>query len=445
MAVETPIPSAPSTQVRPPEARRLQTSTPRMRAPRQVGWRSADILRGAALVLGVWLAMKLLWVAYPILFVAFLGTLFGLAVARGADFLERLHIPRGLGAALTVFAFLGLLVGLGFWVGPTLRGQLAELRTAVPQSINQVETWLGRHGVLLSQLMPTDPSQGAQGVPAGGGVGVQPSPDSARQSREAQGAAGEPRAGGAQSQQAQETGSVAETGQAGGQLSQQMSDSLSGQLGAVTRYLFSFLSSTVAVVTGLFLILVLSIYIGANPGFYKKGMLYMIPPASRPRASQVLTAIGMTLQRWLRAQLIAMAVIGVVTAAGLWALGVKGALALGLIAGLLEFIPMIGPLLSAVPAVAMGFLDSPQKALFVILLYTGIQLMENHILIPIVMKEGVDLPPVLTILGLAVMSIVFGFLGMLVAVPILAAILVAVKLLYVEDVMGDDVKTVLDS
>jgi predicted PurR-regulated permease PerM len=441
MALEIPTPPAPTSQVRAPEARRLQPpqsqTQPRLSAPRQVGWRSADILRGAALVLGVWLALKLLWVAYPILFVAFLGTLFGLAVARGADFFERLHVPRGLGAALTVFGFLGLLVGLGFWVGPTLRGQLAELRTAVPQSINQVETWLGNHGVLLNQILPVDPNQGAADAsPEAQGAPAQPA-DGGRQ------AAGQPDR--VAEQAPETTGSVAETGSAGGQLSQQMSDSLSGQLGAVTRYLFSFLSSTVAVVTGLFLILVLSIYIGANPGLYKRGMLYMIPPASRPRASQVLNAIGMTLQRWLRAQLIAMAVIAVVTTLGLWALGVKGALALGLIAGLLEFIPMVGPLLSAVPAVAMGFLDSPQKALFVIFLYMGIQLLENHILIPIVMKEGVDLPPVLTILGLAVMSIVFGFLGMLVAVPILAAILVAVKLLYVEDVMGDDVKTVLDS
>lgn len=416
-----------------------------MSSPRQVGWRSADILRGAALVLGVWLAMKLLWVAYPILFVAFLGTLFGLAVARGADFLERLHIPRGLGAALTVFGFLGLLVGLGFWIGPTLRGQLAELRTAVPQSINQVETWLGRHGVLLSQMLPVDPTPGAQGAsPEAPGAqapqGAAPAQPGAAGRQTATGRP--PEAAG----RAPEAGaSMAEGGSPGGQLSQQMSDSLSGQLGAVTRYLFSFLSSTVAVVTGLFLILVLSIYIGANPGLYKRGMLYMIPPASRPRASQVLTAIGMTLQRWLRAQLIAMAVIGIVTTLGLWALGVKGALALGLIAGLLEFIPMVGPLLSAVPAVAMGFLDSPQKALFVIFLYIGIQLLENHILIPIVMKEGVDLPPVLTIIGLSVMAVVFGFLGMLVAVPLIAAILVAVKLLYVEDVMGDDVKTVLDS
>jgi predicted PurR-regulated permease PerM len=168
----------------------------------------------------------------------------------------------------------------------------------------------------------------------------------------------------------------------------------------------------------------------------------MVPHHARPRAAQVLQAIGVTLQRWLRAQLIAMAVIGVVTTLGLWALDVKAALALGIIAGLLEFIPLVGPLLSAIPAVAMGFLDSPQKALMVILLYTGIQLLENHILIPIVMKEGVDLPPVLTIIGLSMMAVVFGFLGMLVAVPLLAAILVAVKILYVQGVVGDDVKTV---
>ncbi|HEV2843713.1 MAG TPA: AI-2E family transporter, partial [Thermoanaerobaculia bacterium] len=88
---------------------------------------------------------------------------------------------------------------------------------------------------------------------------------------------------------------------------------------------------------------------------------------------------------------------------------------------------------------------SPQKALFVAIAYIAIQQLENHVLIPVLMREGLDLPPLLTILGLALMGIVFGFLGMLVAVPLLAAIVVAIKLLYVEDVVGDDVKTVLDS
>jgi predicted PurR-regulated permease PerM len=399
-----------------------------------------DILRAAVLVFGVWFGLKLLWVAYPLLFVAFLGILFGLAVSRGADLLERMRIPRGLGAALIVFGFLGLLVGLGAWAGPTLKNQLGELRTAVPQAIDQVEAWIGRNqGGMLGQFLPAGPNA----APATGQAGAtgQPAPPAA------QGATGQT-AGQAPPNQAaggQPPAAGAPPADTGGQPSGAFSglpDTLSGQLGAVTRYLFSFLSSTVAVVTGIFLILVLSIYIGAAPKLYQSGMLHLVPHHARPRATQVLEAIGGTLQRWLRAQLIAMAVIGVVTTLGLWALDVKAALALGIIAGLLEFIPLVGPLLSAIPAVAMGFLDSPQKALLVILLYTGIQLLENHILIPIVMKEGVDLPPVLTILGLGIMAAVFGFLGMLVAVPLLAAIVVAVKMLYVQDVVGDDVKTV---
>ncbi len=158
----------------------------------------------------------------------------------------------------------------------------------------------------------------------------------------------------------------------------------------------------------------------------------------------MLGAIGTTLRKWLLTQLVMMLVIGVITTIGLSLLGVKAALPLGIIAGLLEFIPMLGPILSAIPAVAMGFLDSPEKALFVVFLYAGVQFLENHILVPLLMKRGVDLPPALTLIGLAVMALVFGFLGMLVAVPVLAAVMVAVKLLYVEDVVGDDVKTVLD-
>lgn len=424
--VRTPPPLAPvAPSPIPPTS---QTAAAELRAAasvrREPGWRSLDILRATALVLGVYLGLKLLWVAYPILFVAFLGTLFGLAVGRGADYLERLRIPRGLGAALIVLGFVGMLVGVGAWIAPTLREQTGELRTALPQAINRVEEWMNRRGSgLLGQLMPEQPAAqpatptqpGAQAAPRPVERRAEPAED------------GEPR-----------------QNRPGGQMAG-IPDTLSGQLNAIAGYLFSFLSSTIAVVTGLFLILILAIYIGASPDLYRKGMLHLFPHRSRPRANEVLTAIGMTLRKWLVAQLVAMVVIGVVTTIALKLLGVKAALPLGIIAGLLEFIPMVGPILSAIPAVAMGFLDSPQQAFFVVLAYVGIQFFENHVLIPMLMKEGVDLPPVLTIIGLAIMSVVFGFLGMLVAVPLLAAILVAVKLLYVEDVVGDDVKTVLDS
>jgi predicted PurR-regulated permease PerM len=108
-----------------------------------------------------------------------------------------------------------------------------------------------------------------------------------------------------------------------------------------------------------------------------------------------------------------------------------------LIAGLLEFVPTIGPLLSAIPAVAMGFIDSPEKALWVAVAYWGIQFFENHVLIPLLMKGGIDLPPALTIFSQALMALIFGFLGLMCAVPILAATMVAVKMLYVEGVVGD--------
>lgn len=389
------------------------------RAGREPGWRSLDILRAAALVIGLYLTLRLIWLTHELLMVAFLGVLFGLGVARWTDYLERLRIPRSVGASLIVFGFVGLIYGLGAWSAPTLRAQFTELQKTLPGALDQIEDWLERQRAgMLGRIVPDGAiDQAQEAVGAARPQTGQPTP------RE------------------QASDPAADSPDAGVERPQ----TITGQLGAVAGYLFSFLSSTVAVVAGLLLILFIAIYVGAEPRLYRRGLLHLFPHAARPRAEEVLTAVGMTLRRWLVAQLIAMVAIGVVTTLTLKLLGVEAALSLGIIAGLLEFIPFAGPILAAIPAVAMGFLDSPQTALFVALAYIVIQQLEEKLLIPVLMREGVDLPPLLTILGLAVMGIVFGFLGMLVAVPLLATIVVAVKLLYVEDVVGDDVKTVLDS
>jgi predicted PurR-regulated permease PerM len=132
-----------------------------------------------------------------------------------------------------------------------------------------------------------------------------------------------------------------------------------------------------------------------------------------------------------------MATIGAVTTIVLLIFRVKAAFALGVLAGLLEFVPTVGPILSAVPAIAMAFLDSPEKALYITIAYVLIQFGENHLLIPLLMKGGMDLPPALTILAQALMALLFGFLGLMCAVPLLAATMVGVKMLYLERVIGE--------
>jgi predicted PurR-regulated permease PerM len=370
--------------------------------------------------------------------------LFGLAVEGGVDRLQRFRIPRGIGAALIVVAFFALLFGLGAWMAPTLREQARELRTRLPQAIDKVEEWFnerrqGMFGLILggtevaSTNRPQQPASAAPAETARARTGtVVIVIDSNAVARPAQA----PAPTGAR----QDSGVAAAAQQPSGPLS----DRLGRQVSGVARYLFPFLSSTVAVFAGLLLIIFLAIYIGAEPDLYHAGLMHLFPHHARKRAGEVLSAMALVLRRWLVTQLIAMVTIGTITTVALLILDVKAAFALGALAGLLEFIPTIGPLLSAIPAVAMAFLDSPDKALAVVLVYGAIQFLENHLLIPLLMKGGIDLPPALTIVAQALMAMIFGFLGLLVAVPLVAAIIVPVKMLYVEGVVGDDVAVLPD-
>lgn len=122
---------------------------------------------------------------------------------------------------------------------------------------------------------------------------------------------------------------------------------------------------------------------------------------------------------------------------GLWLLGVPLALSLGFLAGLLELVPYVGPVLAAVPALLLAFVQAPELGLYVLLLYVGVQQLEGDLLTPIIQEVAVDLPPVLTLVATFVMGALFGVLGLLVATPLAALALVLVRMLYLEDVLGE--------
>jgi predicted PurR-regulated permease PerM len=419
---EPPAPSVPAGDPTP--------APPLERRRRLPGWRSRDVVRAAALVIALYLALRLLWFAQLLVLTIFLGVLFGLAVAAGVDRLERWRMPRGLAAALIVLGSVGLIVGFFAWSAPVLTAQSRELRTKLPEAIDKIDDWLDAHRGGIVGLFLDDDRPATTGATAASPTGAPTGPT---------GAAGSPEPALTDSLHARR-----DSLRAGATESSTLRSQVVSQLGGVKQYFFGFVSSTFATLGGVILVLVLAIYIATEPDTYHSGLMHLFPHYARRRAGVVLSAMAKALRKWLLTQLIAMLAIGTVTTIVLFVLGVRAAFPLGVLAGLFEFIPTIGPVLSAVPAVAMGFLDSPAKALWVGLAYLGIQLVENHLLIPVLMREGVDIPPALTIIAQALMALIFGFLGLLVAVPLLAAGLVAVKMLYVEDVVGDPVE-VLDA
>ncbi len=198
-----------------------------------------------------------------------------------------------------------------------------------------------------------------------------------------------------------------------------------------------YFSSTVGALGNFFIVILLAIYLATEPRFYANGLTKLFPKGVRPRVYEVLSAIGETLSWWLIGKVASMIFIGLLTWIGLWILGVPLSLTLGLIAGLLSFIPNFGPIFSAVPAILLGFIDSPIKALYVLILFVIVQIVESNVVTPLIERRTVELPPALTILAQLALGVLIGGLGLVLATPLLAVIMVLVQMVYVQDVLGD--------
>ena len=198
-----------------------------------------------------------------------------------------------------------------------------------------------------------------------------------------------------------------------------------------------FLSSTLRSATGLAVAAFIGVYIGFDPRLYKKGILRLTPPRRRERAVQVIDRLAHTLRWWLVAHFSAMAVVGGFTGVGLALLGIPLPFILAIIAGLLAFIPNIGPILSVVPAILLALSQSPMQALYVALLYIGVQAVESNLITPVFELKAISMPPALTISVQLLLGSLVGALGLLVASPLCASAMVLVQMLYIEDKLGE--------
>jgi predicted PurR-regulated permease PerM len=198
-------------------------------------------------------------------------------------------------------------------------------------------------------------------------------------------------------------------------------------------------STAYNVLVDVILVIVSAIYFSVNPGVYRRGVLLLVPRSRTARVAEVLDRTGHTLQCWLLGQLMLMVSVGVLVTVGLWLIDLPLAFLLGTIAGVLEFVPVIGPLAAAVPGILIALTGGWIMALDTALVYLAVQQVENHILTPLVQRTTVDVPPALVVLAVVAFGYLFGLIGVFVATPMTAVALVWVRLFYVEDVLGKSV------
>ncbi|NQU83196.1 MAG: AI-2E family transporter [Parcubacteria group bacterium] len=207
-------------------------------------------------------------------------------------------------------------------------------------------------------------------------------------------------------------------------------ESIEANLGKAISGIFSTVSGIFGGVVTFVVVLVMTFYMVVEEGAIKRMLRNVAPDEVLPYFSQRLSAVKKKLGDWLRGQMILMFIVGLFAFVGLLILGVEYALVLGVLAGLTEIIPYVGPILGAIPAIFLALADSPLKAFFVVILYFIIQQVENNFLVPKVMQRAVGLNPIISIIALLIGAKIAGFVGILLAIPVTTAASVFIKDFY---------------
>jgi predicted PurR-regulated permease PerM len=211
----------------------------------------------------------------------------------------------------------------------------------------------------------------------------------------------------------------------------------SGDIGEIANQVATAVMTVLGIVATVLIVVVIAVFMAANPALYRNGLLRLVPRRQRDRADELLATAGFALRWWLLGQLISMLVLGTVTSIGLLLLGVEVWLGLGVLVGLFTFVPFLGPILAGIPVVTIGFATGVETGLAVLVFYLVLQNVEGNVLTPMIQQRVISLPPALLISVQVLMGTIFGIGGLVLAAPVAVLGMIAVNLLYIEDVLGE--------
>lgn len=201
----------------------------------------------------------------------------------------------------------------------------------------------------------------------------------------------------------------------------------------------STINMTLGAIGNVLLVLVIGAFVAWDPKLYGRGMVSMFPPQKRDRLRETISESSTEIRHWIAGQSVSMLVIFTVSWLLLWLINMPFAFLLALQAGLLAFIPTIGPFIAGIPMLLVGITVSPQMMLIALAVYLAIQTVESNLIMPLVQRKATSLPPALTLGFQIFLGALFGFAGLVMAVPVLVVTVVFIRSLYVEDVLGGPV------
>jgi predicted PurR-regulated permease PerM len=211
-------------------------------------------------------------------------------------------------------------------------------------------------------------------------------------------------------------------------------------LGGLATRIIAWSTTAAGALASFLLVLFGGIYLAINPGLYRDGLVKLVPPFVQPNVEATLDDAGEALRRWLAGQVIAMLLVGLCTGAGLWLAGVPSPFALGFIAGLAEFVPIIGPIVAAVPAILLASTQDWQTVLLALAVLVFVQQVESNLITPLIADRMVSIAPAVGLFAVVAMGVLFGPLGLLLGFPLAIVVDVAVRRLYVRDTLGERVE-----